>query len=130
MGQDQSFQEGKDNLFSGTSLEITPGSTTGKEKLLDRGVQVADQNKKLAEAKKHAYESEDVAINIQRELNRHTEVIRRAISNSQQADQEIGKSNNLLNSISRRMMMNKITLYAVLAFIVLTIIIIIWAKFS
>jgi vesicle transport through interaction with t-SNAREs protein 1 len=120
--EELSFQEGKDNLFG--------GDRDGKEKLIDHGTKMTEQNNKLAEAKRMAYESEDISLNIQRELNRNTETLQRAINKTKQTEQEVGTSNNLLNVMQRRMMMNKATLYIICGVLVLALIIILIVKFS
>lgn len=48
--------------------------------MIGQGKKLTEQNNKLTEAKRLAYESEEVALNIQRELNRNTDTLQRAIN--------------------------------------------------
>eukprot|EP01017_Pseudomicrothorax_dubius_P042631 TRINITY_DN6990_c0_g1_i4.p1 TRINITY_DN6990_c0_g1~~TRINITY_DN6990_c0_g1_i4.p1 ORF type:complete len:215 (+),score=44.75 TRINITY_DN6990_c0_g1_i4:34-678(+) len=115
---------GKESLFAGANQEARDGQQISKAS------RIVEQNNKLVAAKRVAFETEDISIGIQRELNRNTEVLTRAIGRTKEADQEIGKSNKLLNQIGRRMMMNKLTLYSVLAVVCLVFVLIFYLKFK
>eukprot|EP01017_Pseudomicrothorax_dubius_P039770 TRINITY_DN6141_c0_g1_i2.p1 TRINITY_DN6141_c0_g1~~TRINITY_DN6141_c0_g1_i2.p1 ORF type:complete len:215 (-),score=29.01 TRINITY_DN6141_c0_g1_i2:89-685(-) len=115
----------------------------GREKLFQGGSQgnnnpfgseaaniINQQNNKLVDAKRVAYETEDISIGVQKELNRNNETLNRALETNRRAQREIDASNSLLNTIWRRMMLNKLVLIGVTVFVCLIIFVILYVRFS
>lgn len=122
--EDEQTQITKENLFSDRKEDgkVPAGYMEG-------GTKIVQQNNKLLEAKRTAFEIEDTSITIQKELNRNTDTLRHALNRTKEADLELGTSNYLVNAIQRRLFMNKITLYIVLASLVTAFLFIIVMRF-
>lgn len=78
---------------------------------------VARQNYKLIDAKKTAYDTEQTAIEIQRNMRGMTDKLESSIEKTKETRSLLGISNNYLNSIRHRIIQRRIMLYSVLFFL-------------
>eukprot|EP01016_Furgasonia_blochmanni_P006045 TRINITY_DN12408_c0_g1_i2.p1 TRINITY_DN12408_c0_g1~~TRINITY_DN12408_c0_g1_i2.p1 ORF type:complete len:231 (+),score=45.08 TRINITY_DN12408_c0_g1_i2:64-756(+) len=100
-----------------------------KEKLLEKGSPITRQNQKLEEAKRVAYETDQISVDIQKELGRQTGVLKTAITNVRKTDSELSMSHGLIKSMQARITKNKLTLYAVLFILLIGVFIIFYSRF-
>ncbi|CAD8047673.1 unnamed protein product [Paramecium sonneborni] len=87
------------------------------------------QNEKLIEYTKIAYEAEGHATHIQFELQNQTYKLDGMIRKTNEANQDIGTSESLINRMRNRAIYRKILTYSMVVLILISIILILWYNF-
>jgi hypothetical protein len=83
----------------------------------------------LIEIKRSAYEADNIAINIQKELNRNTEVMDKALNRVKDTNSGMDDAGSMIGEMQRRIMMNKCIIWGVIGAIIVAFIIILVYRF-
>ncbi|KAG1679777.1 hypothetical protein FOA52_012688 [Chlamydomonas sp. UWO 241] len=105
-------------------------STTAgqREKMLSATQRLEKSSNRLSDARVHLAQAEDTGASILMDLHAQRETIVRSRGTLQSADDGIFTARKTLSSMARHAMQNKIIMYGIIAFLVLAIIGVIYAK--
>eukprot|EP00357_Protocruzia_adherens_P020094 CAMPEP_0115005964 /NCGR_PEP_ID=MMETSP0216-20121206/20202_1 /TAXON_ID=223996 /ORGANISM="Protocruzia adherens, Strain Boccale" /LENGTH=220 /DNA_ID=CAMNT_0002372425 /DNA_START=459 /DNA_END=1121 /DNA_ORIENTATION=+ len=105
-------QQNRDALMGSGGAAQT--SNDPREKLLQNQGMLDDQEDRLVDSKKAAYQSEDIAVNVLTELKHQRNVINRAHANNQEVDHNLHKSDRVIRTMGRRTLVNKLILWVLI----------------
>mmetsp|Transcript_6481 Transcript_6481/g.20160 ORF Transcript_6481/g.20160 Transcript_6481/m.20160 type:complete len:226 (-) Transcript_6481:327-1004(-) len=105
-------------------------STTAgqREKMLTATQRLEKSSARLTDARQMLAQAEDTGASILVDLHGQRETIERSRTTLQSADEGITKARKTLSSMARHVMQNKIILYGIIAFLLLAIALIVYAK--
>ena len=112
--------------------ETLMGGNTGavKQRLHHSNDMIIDQNQRLEESQRTAYETERLAIDTMGTLREQRDIINRASSGVKATNENLSKSNRLITGMSRRAMTNKLIMVVIIIMLIIAILLVIYIKTS
>ncbi|XP_028138811.1 vesicle transport through interaction with t-SNAREs homolog 1A [Diabrotica virgifera virgifera] len=96
-------------------------STDQKQRLLDNSEKLERTSKKLEEGYRVIVETEEIGIDVLKNLGEQKESIQRSRQRLREADEELGRSGRLMNSMIMRTLQQKVVMYTICACFVVAI---------
>ena len=133
-GQEREISDKRNfNTLMGSRLDdvnYIQDSNSRNIKLLGGQQMMIDQGLKLNQGKRLALEAEGIAIDTMNNLKVQREQIYKTSNNVQEIGENLGKSNRILTTMTRRAMTNKLTMIGIILMLVLAICIVFYLKIS
>jgi vesicle transport through interaction with t-SNAREs protein 1 len=133
-GQEREISDKRNyNTLMGSRIDAVTSmqdSNPRNAKLLGAQQMMIDQGLKLDQGKRLALEAEGVAIDTMNNLKMQREQIYRTSNNVREIGENLGKSNRLITTMTRRAMTNKLTMIGIIALLVLAICVVFYLKIS
>lgn len=128
--------ENRNVLFS--TQGATPEANNGisymdeeqRQQLLDSHHILNKTNKRLMDAQRVAYDTEQIGSQIMNDLRAQRETLEHSRNHLSQADTYLDKSVRTLRVMSRRLVANKIISYSIIAVLILLILLVLYSKFK
>ncbi|CAG9326559.1 unnamed protein product [Blepharisma stoltei] len=89
-----------------------------------------DQRSRLENGKKVALETEGIAIDTMTSLKAQRDVIANSTTGAREISRDLGKSNNLINTMQRRSIANKLIMFGIIFLLIATIGVVVYEKFN
>ncbi|CAH1109711.1 unnamed protein product [Psylliodes chrysocephalus] len=90
-------------------------SSDQKQRLLDNSEKLERTNKRLEEGYRVVVETEDIGNQVMKNLGEQRETIQRSRGRLREADEELGRSGRIMNSMIMRSLQQKVVLYTICA---------------
>lgn len=101
-----------------------------RQQLLDSHHILNKTNKRLIDAQRVAYDTEQIGSQIMNDLRSQRETLEHSRNHLSQADTYLDKSVRTLRVMSRRLVANKIISYSIIAVLILLILLVLYSKFK
>eukprot|EP01006_Ploeotia_vitrea_P026890 TRINITY_DN59809_c0_g1_i1.p1 TRINITY_DN59809_c0_g1~~TRINITY_DN59809_c0_g1_i1.p1 ORF type:complete len:275 (-),score=19.84 TRINITY_DN59809_c0_g1_i1:499-1278(-) len=121
----------REELLAGATLDN--GRASGKaaedrQTLMDQTKALEGSSSYISNAKKLLQESEETAVGITGELGRQRDVLTKTGHTIGDIEMDLVRSNNIMGSIHRRLLANKLMMFGVILIIVVIILVVLWLK--
>lgn len=101
-----------------------------RQQLLDSHHVLSKTNKRLMDAQRVAYDTEQIGSQIMNDLRSQRETLEHTRNHLSQADTYLDKSVRTLRVMSRRLVANKVISYSIIAVLILLILLVLYSKFK
>ena len=107
----------RSQLFAGAELDDSgaPTSSSQRDRMAQATQQLDRTGNRIQDGKRTLLETEDLGVSILQDLHRQRDTISSAREHIHAADDTIGRSRKILQSMGRRAMANKAMLYGIIA---------------
>jgi len=131
-GVKKKFKQCEENYLEQKEKEKLMGARLEEEDFkfnVHGGTMMEQQNRRLIDAKKTAYQTADTASSTTKELYRQTEVLSKNKDRLRAMDVDLQDSNTLIGSMQRRIRKNKLILFGIIGIVGIAVFLIVFSYF-